>query len=53
MTQDVAVVIPAFNAADLLPAALGSLQQQTLEPAEVVVVDEASFGFGQQRRVGH
>jgi len=42
MTQDVAVVIPAFNAADLLPAALGSLQQQTLEPAEVVVVDDGS-----------
>ncbi len=42
MTNEVAVVIPAFNAAPFLPVALQSLQQQTLRPVEVVVVDDGS-----------
>ena len=40
--NDVAVVIPAFNAAAYLPMALQSLQQQTLRPREVAVVDDGS-----------
>lgn len=42
MTDAIAVVIPAFDAAAFLPVALQSLQQQTLPPAEVVVVDDGS-----------
>ena len=42
MTQDVAVLIPAYNAADLLPAALGSLDNQTCKPSEVIVIDDGS-----------
>ncbi|GDY01431.1 hypothetical protein LBMAG49_07600 [Planctomycetota bacterium] len=42
MTLDVAVVIPAFNAAAFLPAALNSLRAQTVPPKEVVVVDDGS-----------
>lgn len=42
MTPGVAVVLPAHDAAATLPAALRSLQQQTLAPAEVVVVDDGS-----------
>lgn len=42
MSNDVAVVIPAYNAAAFLPTALQSLQQQTHRPAEVVVVDDGS-----------
>ena len=36
----VAVVIPCFNAGQLLPEALASLQEP--EPLEIVVVDDAS-----------
>jgi len=41
-SNDVAVVIPAHNAAAFLPLALQSLQQQTQPPHEVVVVDDGS-----------
>src|SRR4051812_28930836 len=42
MTADVAIVIPNFNGAGILPATLGALEAQTVAPAQVVVVDNAS-----------
>lgn len=41
-TVPVSVVVPAFNRADLLEAALASVRAQTLQPAEVLVVDDGS-----------
>lgn len=40
--MQISVVIPAFNRAHTLPRALDSVAQQTLAPAEVVVVDDGS-----------
>jgi glycosyltransferase involved in cell wall biosynthesis len=42
VSVDIAVVVPAHNAAAYLAQALASLQQQSLPPREVVVVDDAS-----------
>lgn len=42
MSPGVAVVIPAYNAGPFLAQALSSLEQQTLPPDEVVVVDDGS-----------
>jgi len=42
MSLTVSVVIPAYNAADSLPACLAALQQQTFPPREIIVVDDAS-----------
>lgn len=41
-SQDVSVVIPAFNAARYLEAALDSVAQQTHRPHQVIVVDDGS-----------
>ena len=38
----VSVVMPAYDAARFIDAALGSIASQTVPPAEVVVVDDAS-----------
>jgi glycosyltransferase involved in cell wall biosynthesis len=38
----ISVVIPAYNAARWLPESLRSVQRQTLQPAEVIVVDDGS-----------
>ncbi|MGB8354524.1 MAG: glycosyltransferase family A protein [Chthoniobacteraceae bacterium] len=38
----VSVIIPAFNAARYLGEALASVRAQTLQPAEIIVVDNAS-----------
>jgi len=40
--DDVAVVVPAFNAADYLGEALDSIAAQTRPPVEVVVIDDGS-----------
>lgn len=39
---DVAVVMPAMNREGMIRRALQSIQQQTVAPAEVIVVDDAS-----------
>jgi glycosyltransferase involved in cell wall biosynthesis len=39
---DVSVIVPAYNAASLLPDALDSIYAQTIQPYEVIVVDDAS-----------
>lgn len=41
-TAPIAVVIPAHNAASYLQVALDSLQQQTVRPEQVIVVDDGS-----------
>lgn len=41
-TQPVSIIIPARNEAQNLPNLLASLADQTLEPLEIVVVDDAS-----------
>jgi glycosyltransferase involved in cell wall biosynthesis len=38
----ISVVIPAYNAAHFLPRSLGSVFAQTLQPLEVIVVDDGS-----------
>jgi glycosyltransferase involved in cell wall biosynthesis len=38
----VAVIVPAFNAAEFLSITLQSLEQQTTPPAQVIVVDDGS-----------
>lgn len=38
----ISVVIPAYNAASFLPRCLNSVFAQTLQPAEVIVVDDGS-----------
>jgi glycosyltransferase involved in cell wall biosynthesis len=38
----VSVVVPAFNAAATLPRALASIYAQSQQPAEIIVVDDAS-----------
>jgi glycosyltransferase involved in cell wall biosynthesis len=38
----ISVVMPAYNSAAMIDAALGSIAGQTLRPAEVVVVDDGS-----------
>jgi len=38
----ISVVIPAYNAAHFLPRCLNSVFTQTLQPAEVIVVDDGS-----------
>lgn len=41
-SPQISVVIPAYNAAGLLPAALESVFNQTVRPHEVIVVDDGS-----------
>jgi glycosyltransferase involved in cell wall biosynthesis len=40
--MNISVVIPAYNAAHFLPRCLSSVFAQTLQPAEVIVVDDGS-----------
>ncbi len=41
-TTPVSIIIPAYNAATTIRATLKSVAAQTLQPAEVVVVDDGS-----------
>jgi glycosyltransferase involved in cell wall biosynthesis len=41
-TPEVAVVVPAFNAAETIAAALGSVAGQGVAPSEIVLVDDGS-----------
>src|ERR1700721_4618512 len=38
----ISVVIPAYNAAAFLPRSIASVRAQTLQPVEVIVVDDGS-----------
>lgn len=42
MPESISVIIPAYNAAKYLPAALKSVIQQTLPPHEIIIVDDGS-----------
>ncbi len=42
MSNNVSVVLPAYNSAKFLPAALDSLFAQTQQPYEIIVVDDGS-----------
>ena len=42
MAPRVSVVIPTYNRAGLLPAAIASLQAQTMSDLEIIVVDDGS-----------
>ena len=42
-TADVSVVMPAFNAGSTIAEALDSVREQTLIPAELVVIDDVSI----------
>jgi glycosyltransferase involved in cell wall biosynthesis len=42
MTADVAVVVPAYRAEDTLGGALASVAAQSVQPSEVVVIDDCS-----------
>lgn len=49
MNPDVSVVIPAYNAGELLLEAIGSALDQTLASKEVIVVDDGSSDGTQER----
>jgi hypothetical protein len=40
--MSISVVVPTYNRADLLPASLDAIFAQTLQPLEVIVVDDGS-----------
>ena len=40
--QDITLVIPSFNRADLIPASIDSALAQTVPFAEIIVVDDGS-----------
>ena len=42
MKPEVSIIVPAFNASELLPKALKSLADQTLQELEVIIVDDGS-----------
>ena len=47
--NDIAVIVPAFNAARTLRATLDSIRAQTLPPARIIVVDDGSTDEGAER----
>jgi cellulose synthase/poly-beta-1,6-N-acetylglucosamine synthase-like glycosyltransferase len=40
--MDITVIIPAYNEAEMVAATIKSVQQQTLQPSHVIVVDDCS-----------
>ena len=42
LAMDVAIVIPVFNRATILPDTLESVAAQTVQPSQVIVVDDGS-----------
>lgn len=40
--MDISVIIPSYNRADLLERTLNSVLKQTLQPSEIIVVDDGS-----------
>jgi len=44
LVASISVIIPHFRRADLISATLDSVLQQSLEPLEIIVVDDASGG---------
>ena len=40
----VSVIIATYNRAELLPRAVNSVLNQTLDEYEIIIVDDASFG---------
>ena len=40
--QSISVVVPAYNAARTLPATVASIEAQTVQPLEIIVVDDGS-----------
>jgi len=39
----ISVIIPTYNASHLLPSLIKSLKEQTLKPAEIIVIDSSSI----------
>ncbi|MGC9048992.1 MAG: glycosyltransferase family 2 protein [Patescibacteria group bacterium] len=48
MLPKIAVIIPVYNGRDYLPDCLNSLKEQTLSPAQIIVVDNASIDGSQE-----
>ena len=41
-TDAIAVIIPVFNGSRYLPAAIASVQRQSLPPSSIIIVDDCS-----------
>jgi len=48
MSKRIAVVVPVYNGRNYLPDCLDSLKEQTLQPAQIIIVDNASIDGSQE-----